>query len=102
MPIESYRNSLPVIVQQILDIIKQASNAESEPVQVALKSLATVFQDGPPVQVKEKDLVYLIEFLSPDLEEPTRQASIVIISSVSRFLYKFGMYSSLSRKFSLV
>ena len=75
-PLKAIEESLPVIVRQILDIIKQAGNTESELVQVAFKSLATVLRDGPPVQVTEKDLVYLIELLSPDLEEPTRQASI--------------------------
>ena len=74
-PLKAIEESLPVIVRQILDIIKQAGNTESELVQVAFKSLATVLRDGPPVQVTEKDL-YLIELLSPDLEEPTRQASI--------------------------
>jgi U3 small nucleolar RNA-associated protein 20 len=75
-PLKATEKSLPVIVRQILDIIKQAGNTESELVQVAFKSLAIILRDGPPVQVKEKDLVYLIELLSPDLEEPTRQASI--------------------------
>jgi U3 small nucleolar RNA-associated protein 20 len=75
-PLKAIEKSLPVIVRQVLDIIKQAGNTESELVQVAFKSLATVLRDGPPVQVKEKDLVYLIELLSPDLEEPTRQASV--------------------------
>ena len=28
------------------------------------------------IEVKEKDLVFLIELLSPDLEEPSRQASV--------------------------
>ena len=75
-PLKAMEKSLPVIVQQVLDIIKQAGNTESELVQVAFKSLATVLRDGPPVEVKEKDLVFLIELLSPDLEDPTRQASI--------------------------
>ena len=75
-PLKAIEKSLPVMVRQILDIIKQTGNTESELVQVAFKSLATVLRDGPPVQVKEKDLVYLIELLTPDLEDPTRQASI--------------------------
>ena len=75
-PLKAIEKSLPIIVQQILAIIKQAGNTESELVQVAFKSLATILRDGPPVEVKEMDLVYLIELLSPDLEEPTRQASI--------------------------
>ncbi|KAF8181826.1 armadillo-type protein [Pholiota molesta] len=75
-PLKAIEKSLPVIVRQILDIIKQTGNTESEIVQVAFKSLATILRDGPPVQVKEKDLVYLIELLSPDLEDHTRQASV--------------------------
>ena len=75
-PLKSLEKSLPVLVRQILDIIKQAGNTESELVQVAFKSLATILRDGPAVEVKEKDLVFLIELLSPDLEEPSRQASV--------------------------
>ena len=75
-PLKAIEKSLPVMVRQILDIIKQTGNTESELVQVAFKSLATVLRDGPPVKVKEKELVFLIELLSPDLEEPTHQASI--------------------------
>ncbi|KAF8901183.1 armadillo-type protein, partial [Gymnopilus junonius] len=75
-PLKSVEKSLPVTVRQILDIIKQTGNTESELVLVAFKSLATILRDGPPVQVKEKDLVYLLELLSPDLEEPERQAPV--------------------------
>jgi len=75
-PLKSLEKSLPVFVCQVIDIIKQAGNTESEVVQIAFKSLATILRDGPAVQVKEKDLVYLLELLSPDLEEPSRQASV--------------------------
>ncbi|KAG6840218.1 hypothetical protein C0991_008139 [Blastosporella zonata] len=75
-PLNSLDKSLPVFVRQILDIIHQAGNTESEVVQVALKSLATILRDGPTVQVKEKDLVYLLELVAPDLEDPERQASV--------------------------
>ncbi|KJA28736.1 hypothetical protein HYPSUDRAFT_617773 [Hypholoma sublateritium FD-334 SS-4] len=75
-PLKAIEKSLPVIVRQILDIIKQTGNTESELVQVAFKALAAILRDGPPVQVKEKDLIYLIELLSPDLEDHTRQASV--------------------------
>ncbi|KAJ7066948.1 armadillo-type protein [Mycena amicta] len=78
-PLKSLNTSVPVFVQQILDIVKQAGSTESEVVQVAFKSLATMLRDGPTVQVKEKDLVFLLELLSPDLEEPTRQASVFAI-----------------------
>ncbi|KAG6844945.1 hypothetical protein H0H87_002278 [Tephrocybe sp. NHM501043] len=75
-PLNSLDKSLPVFVKQILDIIQQSGNTESEVVQIAFKSLATILRDGPTVQVKEKDLVYLLELLAPDLEDPERQASV--------------------------
>ncbi|KAG5633571.1 hypothetical protein H0H81_006775, partial [Sphagnurus paluster] len=75
-PLKALNKSLPVYVKQILDIIQQAGNTESEVIQVSFKSLATILRDGPPVQVKEKDLVYLLELLSPDLKDPKHQASV--------------------------
>lgn len=75
-PLKSLEKSIPVFVQQIIDIIKQTGNTESEVVQVALKSLASILRDGGAVEVKEKDLVYLLELLSPDLEDPSRQGAV--------------------------
>ncbi|KAF8058584.1 armadillo-type protein [Lyophyllum atratum] len=75
-PLKSLDKSLPVFVRQIIDIIQHTGNTESEVVQVAFKALAAILREGPAVQVKEKDLVYLLELLSPDLEDPDRQASV--------------------------
>ncbi|KAG6835258.1 hypothetical protein H0H93_003385, partial [Arthromyces matolae] len=74
-PLQSLEKSLPVFVRQILDIIQQTGSTEAEVVQVALKSLSTILRDGPAVQVKEKDLVYLLELIAPDLEDPERQTA---------------------------
>ena len=75
-PLHSLGKFLPIFVNQALDIIKQTGNTEAEVVQAALKTLATILREGPSVQVKEKDLVYLLELLQPDIEEPSRQASV--------------------------
>ncbi|KAF9038274.1 hypothetical protein BDZ89DRAFT_1061276 [Hymenopellis radicata] len=75
-PLRSWGKSLPVLVRQTLDIIKSTGSAESELAQAALKALAVVLRDGPPVDVKEKDLVFLLQLISPDLEEPARQATV--------------------------
>lgn len=75
-PLKSLDKSTPVFVRKIIDIIKQAGNTESEVVQVALKSLAIILRDSSSVDVKEKDLVYLLELLSPDLEDPSRQGAV--------------------------
>ncbi|KAI1783497.1 armadillo-type protein [Ganoderma leucocontextum] len=75
-PLKSVDKSLPVFIRQIIDVIKQAGSTEPEAIQTAFKSLATILRDHPGAQVKEKDLVYLLELLTPDLEEPSRQAAV--------------------------
>ncbi|KAI9063947.1 hypothetical protein FKP32DRAFT_1603293 [Trametes sanguinea] len=75
-PLKSIEKSMPVFIRQIIDIIKQAGSTEPDTVQTAFKSLATILREHPSAQVKEKDLVYLLELLAPDLEEPERQAAV--------------------------
>ena len=75
-PLKSLDKSLPIFIRQIIDIIKQTGSTESDAGQTAFKSLATILRDSPTAQVKEKDLVYLLDLLSPDLEDPSRQASV--------------------------
>ncbi|KAI0667027.1 armadillo-type protein [Trametes maxima] len=75
-PLKSIEKSLPVFIRQIIDIIRQAGSTEPDTVQTAFKSLATILRDHSGAQVKEKDLVYLLELLAPDLEEPDRQAAV--------------------------
>ncbi|EIW53914.1 uncharacterized protein TRAVEDRAFT_132229 [Trametes versicolor FP-101664 SS1] len=75
-PLKSIDKSLPVFIRQIIDIVKQAGSTEPDTVQTAFKSLATILRDHPGAQVKEKDLVYLLELLAPDLEVPERQAAV--------------------------
>lgn len=75
-PLKSIDKSLPVFIRQTIEIIRQSGSTESESVQAAFKSLAAILRDHPGAQVKEKDLVYLLELLAPDLEEPNRQATV--------------------------
>ncbi|OCH91059.1 hypothetical protein OBBRIDRAFT_887230 [Obba rivulosa] len=75
-PVKNAPKSLPVFIRQFIDIIKQQGSTESEVVQTAFKSLASILREQPDAQVKEKDLVYLLELLSPDLEDTARQASV--------------------------
>ena len=75
-PLKNLENSVPVFVRQTIDILKEIGNTESEVAQTALKCLAIIVRDKANAEVKEKDLVYLLELLAPDLEEPGRQASV--------------------------
>jgi U3 small nucleolar RNA-associated protein 20 len=74
-PLKSVSKALPVVIAQIIEIVRETGSTESEVVQIALKSLATILRDHDGAQAKEKDLVFLLEIISPDLEEPSRQAS---------------------------
>jgi len=78
-PLKSLEKSVPVFVRQTIDILKEIGSTESEVAQTALKSLAIIVRDKANAEVKEKDLVYLLELLAPDLEEPSRQASVFAI-----------------------
>ncbi|TFY61376.1 hypothetical protein EVJ58_g4545 [Rhodofomes roseus] len=75
-PLASIGKTLPVFIQQMIDIIRQAGSTEAEVVQTALKSLSTVLRSQSTAQVKEQDLIYLLELISPDIEDPNRQAAV--------------------------
>ncbi|KAI5987597.1 armadillo-type protein [Pisolithus albus] len=68
-------SSAALISKQILVIIRSMGSTESEVTQTAFKSLATILRECPSSNVKETDLLFLLEILTPDLEEPSRQAS---------------------------
>ena len=78
-PMKNLEKSVPVFVRQTIDVLKEIGSTESEVAQTALKSLAMIVRDKANAEVKEKDLVYLLELLAPDLEEPGRQASVFAI-----------------------
>jgi U3 small nucleolar RNA-associated protein 20 len=75
-PLKSVEKALPVYVRQMMGILEQSGNTESELAQAALKSLASIIRTCASAKVKEKDLVRLLEVIMPDLEEPSRQASV--------------------------
>ncbi|KIY70650.1 hypothetical protein CYLTODRAFT_391770 [Cylindrobasidium torrendii FP15055 ss-10] len=75
-PLRSWNKSLPVILRQTLEIIRQAGNTESELAQATLKSLAIILRDGPAADIREKDLTFLLELVAPDLEDTERQATV--------------------------
>ncbi|KAG1774596.1 hypothetical protein EV702DRAFT_1123142 [Suillus placidus] len=75
-PLKSVSSSAPVIARQILAIIRSTGSGESEVAQAGLKALASILRECEGAQVKEKDLLFLIEFVSPYLEDPDRQGTV--------------------------
>ncbi|KAG1734522.1 armadillo-type protein [Suillus lakei] len=75
-PLKSVSSSAPVIARQILAIVRSTGSGESEVAQAGLKALASILRECEAAQVKEKDLLFLIEFVSPYLEDPDRQGTV--------------------------
>ncbi|KAG1832880.1 armadillo-type protein [Suillus subalutaceus] len=75
-PLKSVPSSAPVIARQILAIVRSTGSVESEVTQAGLKALASILRECEGAQVKEKDLLFLIEFVSPYLEDPDRQSTV--------------------------
>ncbi|KAG1731833.1 armadillo-type protein [Suillus paluster] len=75
-PLNSVSSSAPVIARQILAIVRSTGSGESEVAQAGLKALASILRECEAAQAKEKDLLFLIEFVSPYLEDPDRQGTV--------------------------
>ncbi|KAH7909651.1 armadillo-type protein [Hygrophoropsis aurantiaca] len=98
-PLKSTPKSAPIITRQILSIIKNTGSAESDVAQTALKSLATILRDCPAAQPKETDLVFLLALITPDLEDPARQAAVFALlrAIVARRLVVPEIYDLMDR-----
>ncbi|EJT46124.1 hypothetical protein A1Q1_05335 [Trichosporon asahii var. asahii CBS 2479] len=104
-PVPQVEESLPAFVTNIFKIIKHAGGtAETEVAQTALKTLAVLIRDCKATQVSDSQLKYLIEVISPDLEEHERQASIftVLRAVVSRRFVVPEIYDLMDRVSSIM
>jgi U3 small nucleolar RNA-associated protein 20 len=79
-PVSQVEESVPVFVNNIFRVIKNAGGtAESDVAQTALKTLAVILRDNKTSNITEKQLRYLLEVISPDIEETDRQSAIFTI-----------------------
>jgi len=98
-PLKNVEKALPVLLRQMLDVIKQTGSTESEITQTGVKTIAMVIRDNSTAQVKEKDLTYLLELVGPDLEEHERQATVfgLLRAIVSRKFIVPEIYDMMDR-----
>ncbi|KAF9234002.1 armadillo-type protein [Melanogaster broomeanus] len=96
-PLKSVPASAPLMSRQILAIIRTVGSAESE-------ALAIILRECPTSNVKENDLLFLLELLAPDLEEPSRQASVFALlrAIVSRQLVVPELYDLMTTVSSIL
>jgi U3 small nucleolar RNA-associated protein 20 len=75
-PLKSVPSSAPLIARQVLAIIRSTGSGESDVAQAGLKALTSILRDCEAALIKEKDLLFLIELVSPYLEDPDRQGTV--------------------------
>ncbi|EIW69152.1 hypothetical protein TREMEDRAFT_71796 [Tremella mesenterica DSM 1558] len=79
-PLSQVDAALPVFISNIFKVLKSAGgSAESEVAQIALKTLAVILRENKTSQVTDTQLKYLVEIITPDLEDPSRQSAIFTI-----------------------
>ncbi|KIJ51368.1 hypothetical protein M422DRAFT_203512 [Sphaerobolus stellatus SS14] len=98
-PLKANEEGLPVFVKQIMHLVRQAGNTESEVVQTAFRTLVVIIRDCKSSEIKEKDLSYLIELITVDLEEPDRQAAVFALlrAIISRKFVVVEIYDIMDR-----
>ncbi|WVQ83544.1 hypothetical protein IAT38_005685 [Cryptococcus sp. DSM 104549] len=104
-PVPQMEPALPVYITNIFKIIKHAGGtAESEVVQTALKTLAVILRDCKTSEVTEAQLRYLLEVVSPDIEEHDRQSAIfaVLRSIIARKFVVPEIYDLMDRVSSIM
>ncbi|EPQ26687.1 uncharacterized protein PFL1_05666 [Pseudozyma flocculosa PF-1] len=75
-PVSQVERALPLLIKQIFVIIKQSGSAQSDIVQTAFRTLATILRDCKQADVREQQLTTLLNMVAPDLEEPAVQSTL--------------------------
>jgi U3 small nucleolar RNA-associated protein 20 len=73
VPLAALDKDCPVYVTEAVRIIKNTTSTNTEIAQAALKLVSAILRERPNVEVKERDLAFLLKRLIPDLDEPDRQ-----------------------------
>lgn len=76
VPLQEIDNHANMYITECVKIFKHSVSTHSEQAQAALKLISAILRERRTIQIKEKDLAYLIKRLIPDLEEPDRQGVI--------------------------
>jgi U3 small nucleolar RNA-associated protein 20 len=98
-PLESLPAAIPALVQQVFVVIKQSGGTDSEVCQAALKTLAVIMRDCKTVEVSPKQLKYILDLITPDMEDPARQSTLFTIlrAIISRRFVLADIYDIMDR-----
>jgi len=73
LPIQSIEEGTEVFVDRAVQFVKESPVTKSELCQASLKFLSLLIRDRKTFEPRENTIVYLLQRIRPDLEEPDRQ-----------------------------
>lgn len=76
VPLQEIDDNANMYITECVKIFKFSVTAHSELAQAALKLVSAILRERRTIEIKERDLAYLVKRLIPDLEEPDRQGVI--------------------------
>ncbi|KAJ3039093.1 U3 snoRNP protein [Rhizophlyctis rosea] len=74
-PLPKLRETMPVIIKRIFEIVARSLSTSAEIVQAAFRLLTIVLRDCKYVEISQQQLVALLALLAPDLQEPEKQTT---------------------------
>lgn len=104
-PVPAVNNAMPVVLEQIIKVIKQHGGTISVEInQVAVKSLTNIIRHVKTAEVKESQLKYVLEVITPDLEEHDTQgiAFDLLRAIISRRFIVAEIYDLMERVSSIM
>ena len=98
LPITSIEEGLDVFVDQAMQFVRDSPLTKSELCQASLKFFSLLIRDRKSFSPRENSVIYLLERIRPDLEEPDRQGvSFSLIRAIlSRRLVISEVYDIMS------
>ena len=75
LPIAELSDNSALYVKEAVQVVENTPNTNADGPQAALKLVASILREKPAVDVRRRDLEFLLHKIIPDLEEPDRQGS---------------------------
>lgn len=76
VPLQEIDDNANMYISECVKIFKSSVSTHSELAQAALKLVSAILRERRTIEIKERDLAYLLKRLIPDLEEPDRQGGV--------------------------
>ncbi|KAG2222075.1 hypothetical protein INT45_007961, partial [Circinella minor] len=75
-PLDEVPNAIPAVMKRSFQLIKNVGNSRSQLIQSCFKLITICIRDNEKAKLSETQLVYLLNIIRPDLEEPDRQSTV--------------------------